>query len=251
MCQEYCFTENLNDLLAISGFLGRPKEETVASILDIKFSNEVIEILIENAEAIFPSSPESSPEMGQRWTRMDVPTTPEDLPDRGLSADKELVVSAGDTNHITGPSPGGGRKHTTGSVAGRNTASGLSPVEERESSSGDGPLATSIISGSGSKAFASSDGLSQSTRSVACSGDGGGGQRGQQPFISGFSDLSVNSLPDMSLLRHQAAAERPRSKSHQHDSPPRVLTLKSPALQMSHATVQVGKRPGCVPCLLA
>ena len=39
----------------------RPREETVASIMDIKFCNEVIEILIENCERFFPSV-ESSPE---------------------------------------------------------------------------------------------------------------------------------------------------------------------------------------------
>ena len=39
----------------------RPREETVASIMDIKFCNEVIEIFIENCERFFPSV-ESSPE---------------------------------------------------------------------------------------------------------------------------------------------------------------------------------------------
>merc|ERR1719225_455138 len=39
----------------------RPREETVASIMDIKFCNEVIAILIENCERFFPSV-ESSPE---------------------------------------------------------------------------------------------------------------------------------------------------------------------------------------------
>ena len=39
----------------------RPREETVASIMDIKFCNEVIAILIENCERFFPSI-ESSPE---------------------------------------------------------------------------------------------------------------------------------------------------------------------------------------------
>jgi len=39
----------------------RPREETVASIMDIKFCNEVIEILIEKCERFFPSA-ESSPE---------------------------------------------------------------------------------------------------------------------------------------------------------------------------------------------
>jgi len=38
-----------------------PKEKTVASIMDIKFCNEVIEILIENCDRMFPSV-ESSPE---------------------------------------------------------------------------------------------------------------------------------------------------------------------------------------------
>lgn len=45
----------------------RPREETVASIMDIKFCNEVVQILIEKADTVFPpfspsldSSPEAS-----------------------------------------------------------------------------------------------------------------------------------------------------------------------------------------------
>lgn len=36
----------------------RPEEETVASIMDLKFYNVVVEILIENYEAIFKTKPE-------------------------------------------------------------------------------------------------------------------------------------------------------------------------------------------------
>jgi hypothetical protein len=46
----------------------RPREETVASIMDIKFCNEVIQILIESSEVFFPPvspSLESSPEVGR------------------------------------------------------------------------------------------------------------------------------------------------------------------------------------------
>ena len=39
----------------------RPREETVASIMDIKFCNQAVEILIEHCERFFPSV-ESSPE---------------------------------------------------------------------------------------------------------------------------------------------------------------------------------------------
>ena len=43
----------------------RPREETVATIMDIKFCNEVIQILIENCDTFFPqnSSADSSPEV--------------------------------------------------------------------------------------------------------------------------------------------------------------------------------------------
>jgi hypothetical protein len=43
----------------------RPKEETVASIMDIKFCNEVVEILIENCDIFFPplSTNHSGPSM--------------------------------------------------------------------------------------------------------------------------------------------------------------------------------------------
>lgn len=36
----------------------RPEEETVASIMDLKFYNVVVELLIENCEKIFKTSPE-------------------------------------------------------------------------------------------------------------------------------------------------------------------------------------------------
>ena len=41
----------------------RPKEETVASIMDIKFCNEVVEILIDNCDTFFPVQSDSSPEI--------------------------------------------------------------------------------------------------------------------------------------------------------------------------------------------
>lgn len=44
----------------------RPEEETVASILDLKFYNIVVEILIDNYERIFFNEPEKmSPKSGQ------------------------------------------------------------------------------------------------------------------------------------------------------------------------------------------
>ncbi|MED6291740.1 Rho GTPase activating protein 10 [Characodon lateralis] len=41
--------------------LMRPQEETVAAIMDLKFQNIVVEILIEHHEKIFTDSPELSP----------------------------------------------------------------------------------------------------------------------------------------------------------------------------------------------
>lgn len=42
----------------------RPEEETVASIMDIKFYNIVVEILIENCEKISSGSPQETPNPG-------------------------------------------------------------------------------------------------------------------------------------------------------------------------------------------
>jgi hypothetical protein len=205
----------------------------VASILDIKFSNEVIQILIENAEAIFPS-PESSPELGGRWTRLDlIASTPEegDSPD-GREAKERPAES--EANHVTTslsshPPPSASCSRRKASHALRSTLNGLSPVEES--------CSDIVVTTSGAP---SGENLNQSTRSGVLVSSG----ESSKAFSSGFSDLSVNSLPDMSLLLRNAAsssAERPRSKSHQHDSPPRVLTLKSPALQqqLSQAAIQV------------
>ena len=208
----------------------------MASILDIKFSNEVIQILIENAEAIFPS-PESSPELGGRWTRLDLATPEEgDSPD-GREAKERLAES--EANHvITSPSshppPSASCGRRKASHALRSTLNGLSPVEE---SCSDIVVVERSVTTSGAP---SGENLNQSTRNGVLVSSG----ESSKAFSSGFSDLSVNSLPDMSLLLRNAAsssAERPRSKSHQHDSPPRVLTLKSPALQqqLSQAALQV------------
>jgi hypothetical protein len=218
----------------------RPKEETVASILDIKFSNEVIQILIENAEAIFPS-PESSPELGGRWTRLDLASTPEegDSPDGGReAAEAKERLADSEANHVSSPSSHPppsvicGRRKASHAL--RSTLNGLSPVEE---SCSDIVVVERSVTTSGAP---SGENLNQSTRNGVLVSSG----ESSKAFSSGFSDLSVNSLPDMSLLLRNAAsssAERPRSKSHQHDSPPRVLTLKSPALQqqLSQAALQV------------
>ena len=56
----------------------RPKEETVASIMDIKFCNEVVEILIEHCDTFFPmrnDSSDSSPEI--RKVKAKAPGIPE------------------------------------------------------------------------------------------------------------------------------------------------------------------------------
>ena len=62
----------------------RPKEETVASIMDIKFCNEVVEILIENCDTFFPplssnhsdsSSPESGPGKNRKGRAPPVPNS--------------------------------------------------------------------------------------------------------------------------------------------------------------------------------
>ena len=54
----------------------RPKEETVASIMDIKFCNEVVEILIEHCDTFFPTHSDSSPEI--RKVKAKAPGIPED-----------------------------------------------------------------------------------------------------------------------------------------------------------------------------
>ena len=48
----------------------RPREETVASIMDIKFCNEVVEILIDNCDTFFPAQQsDSSPEISLGGSR--------------------------------------------------------------------------------------------------------------------------------------------------------------------------------------
>jgi hypothetical protein len=60
----------------------RPREETVASIMDIKFCNEVVEILIENCDTFFPASSDSSPEvLALRKNKGKAPAVPRDSVD--------------------------------------------------------------------------------------------------------------------------------------------------------------------------
>lgn len=48
----------------------RPEEETVASIIDIKFHNIVVEILIENCERIVAGSPQDSLRISAAQTQL-------------------------------------------------------------------------------------------------------------------------------------------------------------------------------------
>ena len=119
----------------------RPREETVASIMDIKFCNEVIEIMIEHCERFFPSN-ESSPEL---------------LHARRPSCESGITESQSASSHADLPIslPGHRIKRT-------------------------------------------------------------------QSFSS-FSQLSTNSLPEIPEFSSSTMdrTDRPRSKSHQHELPPR------------------------------
>ena len=138
----------------------RPKEETVASIMDIKFCNEVVETLIENCDRMFPP-PESSPEFVHATKKR-------------TSIDSQ---STGDP----------------ASVSSQTEMSATNKCKRTQS-------------------------------------------------FSSFSQLSTNSLPDIKEFRSEKSMDRPRSKSHQHELPPRVPPNKegSPApLHLSKALIQV------------
>lgn len=73
----------------------RPKEETVASIMDIKFCNEVVQILIENCDNLFfPShlnqsnTDSSSPESPTKMNKPRAPPVPNSRETRGSSTPK-------------------------------------------------------------------------------------------------------------------------------------------------------------------
>lgn len=96
----------------------RPQEETVAAILDIKFNNIVINILIENYERIFRNDPNSLDTFVVQSKHTSSP--PVRIP-RSNQANKALgisysstgVVSSGNSNHVVGGgiSGGGGGGH--------------------------------------------------------------------------------------------------------------------------------------------
>ncbi len=92
----------------------RPREETVASIMDIKFCNEVVEVIVERCNSIFPegdSSPEIPPSASSTFQRrkhsssansaVSVATTAASVPSRGGEDTPDRAVRGGSTPQRT------------------------------------------------------------------------------------------------------------------------------------------------------
>ncbi|XP_027138815.1 rho GTPase-activating protein 10 isoform X4 [Larimichthys crocea] len=147
--------------------LMRPQEETVAAIMDLKFQNIVVEILIEHHEKIFADAPESCPlspaapvfsaptRQSKKLSRQNRPLAvynPQAL-------DIQNASTVGDSSSLTTDETSMGSNESVSSQSSSASASEMST--ER---SDHAPLSTSLSSGSNSKASAA--GVSWSTSGV-------------------------------------------------------------------------------------
>ena len=83
--------------------LFRAEEETVAAIMDIKFTNVVVEIMITHWESLLKTKPDTRPPPKPAHTG----STPTQVLPSFISGSRYFISIVGSSNSITGNSPGG------------------------------------------------------------------------------------------------------------------------------------------------
>ncbi|XP_029005711.1 rho GTPase-activating protein 10 isoform X2 [Betta splendens] len=178
--------------------LMRPQEETVAAIMDLKFQNIVVEILIEQHETIFADAPESCPlspaapvvsaptRQSKRLSRQNRPLAvynPQSL---------DIQNAAGDFNLAADEASMGSNE----SVSSQSSSASASeaPAEKPEHA----PLSGSLSSGSSSR-----------TPTAASSTSGASGE--SQPATTPVTDKEK---PDESVTGRKAVAVYPCEAEH-------------------------------------
>ncbi|XP_004549382.1 rho GTPase-activating protein 10 isoform X2 [Maylandia zebra] len=151
--------------------LMRPQEETVAAIMDLKFQNIVVEILIEHHEKIFTDAPESCPlspaapvlcaptRQSKKMSRQNRPLAvynPQAL-------DIQNVSTVGDSSS---PAPDETSMGSNESVSSQSSSASASEVNMEKSD--HAPLNASLSSGSNS---------GSATAAASCSAPGSSGER--------------------------------------------------------------------------
>ena len=157
----------------------RPKEETVASIMDIKFCNEVVEVLIQNCDKVFPPAGDSSPELPTAATAASV-----------ASSRRKHSSSANSTASVSTSLGGGGGG---GGEGGAPVNGGGEDTPDRVVRGGSTPQRTGSV-GSFSQL---------STNSL--------------PDFKDFRPVTRSGGVAASSTPYGGVANKARSKSHQHE----------------------------------
>ncbi|TKS68382.1 Rho GTPase-activating protein 10 GTPase regulator associated with focal adhesion kinase 2 [Collichthys lucidus] len=150
--------------------LMRPQEETVAAIMDLKFQNIVVEILIEHHEKIFADAPESCPlspaapvfsaptRQSKKLSRQNRPLAvynPQAL-------DIQNASTVGDSSSLTTDETSMGSNESVSSQSSSASASEMSTERSDHT-----PLSTSLSSGSNSNALSPHADVEQLSTTVA------------------------------------------------------------------------------------
>ncbi|XP_035516733.1 rho GTPase-activating protein 10 isoform X2 [Morone saxatilis] len=132
--------------------LMRPQEETVAAIMDLKFQNIVVEILIEHHEKIFADAPESCPlspaaPVFSAPTRQSKKLSRQNRPLAVYNPQALDIQNVGDSSSLTPDETSMGSNESVSSQS-SSASTSETPVERSDHA----PLSTSLSSGSNSKA---------------------------------------------------------------------------------------------------
>ena len=190
----------------------RPREETVASIMEIKFCNEVIAILIENCERFFPS----------------VESSPEFLHNRRPSLESRSTAGTCSTAERE---PG-----TAGSVSG-SPAVARKMVKRTQSFSSFSQLSSASLPDikefqptlSATNVSTAATNVTSSTTHVPSAEKHVPSAATHVPSTATHGTSSRTPLMTGTGTTRSLTSERPRSKSHQHDVMPQ-LGLTQPSL---------------------
>ncbi|XP_045928946.1 rho GTPase-activating protein 10-like isoform X1 [Micropterus dolomieu] len=185
--------------------LMRPQEETVAAIMDLKFQNIVVEILIEQHEKIFADAPESCPlspaaPVFSATTRQSKKLNRQNRPlavYNPQALDIQNVSAVGDSSSLATDETSMGSNESVSSQS--SSASASETSTER---SDHAPLNTTLCSGSNSKApiagaswsTPGAPGESQPAATTASSEKENPGERKNMKYLSGHRVLKAQLL---------------------------------------------------------
>ncbi|KAM8880062.1 rho GTPase-activating protein 10 isoform 2-T2 [Spinachia spinachia] len=133
--------------------LMRPQEDTVAAIMDLKFQNIVVEILIEHNEKIFADAPESWPlsppaQISSAPTRQSKKQNRQNRPLAVYNPQALDIQNVGDGSSLTADETSMGSNESVSSQSSSSASASELPAEKSDHAS----LSASLSSGSNSRA---------------------------------------------------------------------------------------------------